>query len=96
MTKRNMVERIAAETGIIQSDVASIVQRTLDRMADELAAGRDIELRNFGVFKLKRRKSRLGRNPNKPKNEVIIPEHMAVKFCAGKERKERVGKIAVK
>ena len=68
MTKRDLVVKIAKETGIIQSDVADIVQMTLDNIAQELIEGRDIELRNFGVFEIKVRKSRKGRNPNQPEN----------------------------
>ena len=93
MTKRDLVVKIASETNLTQSDVATVVQKTLDYMADELAAGRNIELRNFGVFEIKIRKSRKGRNPNKPENEVVIPERIVVKFRAGKELKERVEKI---
>ena len=90
MTKRDLVVKIASETGLIQSDVAAVVQKTLDYMANELADGNNIELRNFGVFEVKVRKSRKGRNPNKPENEVVIPERVVVKFRAGKELKERV------
>ena len=90
MTKRDLVVKIADETNLTQNEVAQVVQKTLDYMGDELAAGRNIELRNFGVFEVKVRKSRKGRNPNKPKNEVIIPERVVVKFRAGKELKERV------
>ena len=93
MTKRDIVVRIAKETGIIQTDVAKVVQKTLDYIADELADGKTIELRNFGVFECKVRKSRKGRNPNKPANEVIIPERVVVKFRAGKELKDRVEQI---
>lgn len=93
MTKRDIVVKISSETGITQSDVAVVVQKTLDYMGDELAAGKNIELRNFGVFEVKIRKSRKGRNPNKPKNEVVIPERVVVKFRAGKELKERVEKL---
>ena len=93
MTKRDLVVRIAKETGIIQSDVADIVQRTLDSIAAELIAGNDIELRNFGVFEIKVRKSRKGRNPNQPTNEVTIPERAVVKFRAGKDLKEAVEKL---
>ena len=94
MTKRDLVVKIATETNLTQSDVAAVVQKTLDYMADELSAGRNIELRNFGVFEIKIRKSRKGRNPNKPENEVVIPQRVVVKFRAGKELKERVEKIA--
>ena len=93
MTKRDLVVKIAKETGIIQSDVANIVQRTLDSIAGELISGNDIELRNFGVFEIKVRTSRKGRNPRDTKNEVIIPERAVIKFRAGKELKEAVEKL---
>lgn len=90
MTKRELVVRIAAETGLIQQDVAVVVQKSLDYIADELAAGKTIELRNFGVFEVKERKGRTGRNPHKPEIAVPIPDRMVVKFRAGKELKKRV------
>ncbi len=93
MTKRDLVVKIAKETDLVQNDVAEIVQKTLDNIAGELIAGRSIELRNFGVFEIKVRKSRKGRNPNTPSNEVIIPERTVVKFRAGKELKEAVEKL---
>lgn len=93
MTKRDLVVKISKETGMIQSDVAEIVQKTLDSIAEDLIAGNTIELRNFGVFEIKVRKSRKGRNPNKPSNEVVIPERAVVKFRAGKELKEAVEKL---
>ena len=93
MTKRDLVVKIARETGFIQNDVAEVVQKTLDYIAADLIEGNTIELRNFGVFEIKVRKSRKGRNPNQPKNEVIIPERAVVKFRAGKELKEAVEKL---
>lgn len=90
MTKRDLVVRIAAESGLIQSQVADIVQKTLDYIADELADGHTVELRNFGIFDVVTRKARPGRNPAKPNVSVAIPEHRAVKFRAGKELKDRV------
>ena len=93
MTKRDMVVKIAEETGLTQNQVASVVQRTLDYISDELANANTIELRNFGVFEVKVRKERKGRNPNRPENEVVIPERAVVKFRPGKELKVRVDKI---
>ncbi len=90
MTKRDIVVRIAAETGLLQTEVANVVQKTLDYIADELACGNTIELRNFGVFEVKERKSRVGRNPHKPEIAVPIPDRKVVKFRAGKELKARV------
>ena len=96
MTKRDLVVKIAADTNLIQSDVAVVVQKTLDYIANELVEGRNIELRNFGVFEIKVRKSRKGRNPNKPEIDVTIPERAVVKFRAGKELKERISKLVAK
>ena len=93
MTKRDMVVKIAREINLNQSQVADTVQKTLDYIAEELIAGRTIELRNFGVFEIKVRKSRKGRNPNEPKHEVVIPERAVVKFRAGKELKDAVEKL---
>lgn len=93
MTKRDLVVKIAKETGYIQNDVAEVVQKTLDYIAQDLIEGNTIELRNFGVFEIKVRKSRKGRNPNQPKHEVVIPERAVVKFRAGKELKEAVEKL---
>ena len=93
MTKRDIVVGIAEETGFKQTKVSVVVQKTLDYIADELAKGKNIELRNFGVFECKVRKSRKGRNPNKPEDEVVIPERVVVKFRAGKELKERVEQL---
>ena len=53
MTKRDLVVKIARETGFIQNDVAEVVQKTLDYIAEDLIAGNTIELRNFGVFEIK-------------------------------------------
>ena len=93
MTKRDLVVKIAREINLNQSEVAETVQKTLDYIAEELIAGRTIELRNFGVFEIKVRKSRKGRNPNQPENEVVIPERAVVKFRAGKELKDAVEKL---
>ena len=96
MTKRNLVVKIADETGLVQQDVAKIVQMTLDGLVEEISAGKTVELRNFGVFEVVTRKSRVGRNPNKPAAEVTIPERQVVKFRAGKELRERVLKLKSK
>ena len=93
MTKRDLVVKISKETNLIQNDIAFVIQKTLDYISEELTAGNTIELRNFGVFEIKVRKSRKGRNPNKPQNEVVIPARAVVKFRAGKELKREVEKL---
>ena len=70
MTKRDLVVRISSETGLIQQDVLAVVQKTLDYISEAVSKGKTVELRNFGVFEVKIRKARVGRNPNKPENDV--------------------------
>ena len=93
MTKRDLVIKISENTNILQKDVAKIVQMLLDSLADEIAAGRTVELRNFGVFVVKVNKQRIGRNPNLPEKEVTIPERCVAKFHAGKKLKARIEQL---
>jgi nucleoid DNA-binding protein len=94
LTKRDLVIRISNETGMVQQDVLDVIQRTLDLLTESLASGQSVELRNFGVFEVKLRKARIGRNPNRPENDVPIPPRAIVKFKAGKEMKSRVMKLS--
>lgn len=90
MTKRDLVVRISEDTGLIQQDVLAVVQKTLDYITEALVQGKTVELRNFGVFEVKLRKPRIGRNPNDPGKDVEIPARAVVKFKAGKEMREQV------
>src|SRR5213595_2539866 len=93
MTKRDLVIRISNETGLIQQQVLDVLQKTLDYIAEALAKGDKVELRNFGVFEVKVRKARIGRNPNAPETDVPIPERAVVKFKPGKEMRAEVLKL---
>lgn len=93
MTKRDLVIRISNETGLVQQQVLEVVQKTLDYIAEAVAQGRKVELRNFGVFEVKIRKARIGRNPNAPETDVPIPQRAVVKFKPGKEMREAVLKL---
>ena len=90
LTKRELVIAISNETGLIQSDVFNVIQRTLDHITDALAKGENVELRNFGVFEVRLTRSRVGRNPNQPDVDVPIPSRATVKFKAGKIMRQRV------
>src|SRR5512137_1053788 len=90
LTKRDLVIRISDETKHTQQEVLEIVQRALDCIAETLAKGDKVELRNFGVFEVKVRKARVGRNPNAPAVDVPIPQRAVVKFKAGKEMRAEV------
>ena len=98
-TKREIVQESYREKeecrrgDILQNDVKDIVQRTLDILCASLSKGRNVELRNFGVLEVQVRKPRVGRNPTKPQNDVVIPKRAVVKFKAGKELKAQLRKL---
>ena len=94
LTKRELVIRISEETGKLQHEVFDVIQKTLDCIAEALARGDRVELRNFGVFEVQVRKARIGRNPRSPARQVTIPERAIVKFKAGKEMRSEVFKIS--
>jgi integration host factor beta subunit len=89
MTKKEIVIKIADTTDLKQVDVKDVVQMMLDGIVDSLAKGETVELRNFGIFKVKTRKPRLGRNP-KTGESVEIPGKRVVSFKPGLIMKARV------
>jgi nucleoid DNA-binding protein len=93
LKKRDLIVRISEETGVLPTQVYSVVQKTLDHIAEALAKGNKVELRNFGVFEVKIRKARVGRNPKRPQKVVPIPARAMVKFKAGKEMRTAVLKL---
>jgi nucleoid DNA-binding protein len=96
LTKRDLVLRICEDTDLVQQHVLDIVQRTFDHITKALAQGEKVELRNFGIFEVRVRKARIGRNPSTPGSQVPIPERCRVKFKAGREMRLEVAKLAPK
>ena len=95
LTKRDIVLDIYDKTDFAQKEVRETVQLTLEAIASALREGRNVELRNFGVFEVQVRKSRIGRNPNKPETDVVIPKRAVIKFKAGKELKAHLQNIDI-
>ncbi len=89
VTKKDIVMKIAEDTGIKQIHVKKVVQKTFDRIIDILNQGESIELRNFGVFKVRVRKGRMGRNP-RTGDQVPIPDKKVVTFKPGLVMKDRI------
>ena len=89
MTKKDIVLKITDMTGIKQVDVKKIVQKTFDVIVDSLIRLEKVELRNFGVFKIKERRARLGRNPRTGAS-VPVPPRKVVVFKPGLEMKQRM------
>jgi integration host factor subunit alpha len=90
LTKREIVLEIYRKSGFPQKQIVDTVQQTLDIIQRALAEGRNVELRNFGVLEVQLRKQRVGRNPNKPSDTVVIPERAVVKFKSGKILKQQL------
>lgn len=88
LTKRELVTQVSKETGITQMDVYEVIQKALDGIIDALEAGKHVEFREFGVFEVTQRKARIGRNPNKPEDVVLIPVRKVVKFKPGKRMRQ--------
>ncbi len=89
VTKKDIVMRVSNETNLTQQDVKKIVQKTLDIILESLERCDTVELRNFGVFKVKVRRGRVGRNP-RTGQEVAVPEKKVVVFKPGLITKQRV------
>jgi integration host factor subunit beta len=89
MTKKNIVSCIAAELGHTEAETRQIVQKTLDAIINILAKEGRVELRNFGVFEVKKRKPRKARNP-RTGEKVMVGERLTVRFKPGRLVEERV------
>ena len=89
MTKKEIVKTISEEIGLTQLKTKEIVQKTFDAIVETLVEDHRIELRNFGVFEVKRRAARKARNP-RTGDKVFVPEKFVVTFKPGKEMEERV------
>ena len=92
MTKKEIVKKISEDIGLTQLKTKDIVQRTLDTIIQTLVSEGRIELRNFGVFEVKRRAPRKARNP-RTGDKVYVPAKNVVTFKPGKEMEELVRKM---
>jgi integration host factor subunit beta len=92
VTKKEIVRTISEEIGLTQLQTKEIVQKTFDAIVEALVEQRRIELRNFGVFEVRRRAPRKARNP-RTGDKVFVPEKFVVTFKPGKEMEERVKEL---
>ncbi len=89
MTKKEIVKTISEEIGMTQLRTKEIVQKTFDAIVETLVEEGRIELRNFGVFEVKKRAARKARNP-RTGQRVDVPQKYVVTFKPGKEMEEKV------
>lgn len=86
---------VARQARVSFDSALLILDQVLNVMVNTMAQGEEIEFRNFGVFKIVVTKPRIGRNPNKPEDVVLVPARRKVKFIPGKWLKEEVRKLKI-
>ena len=94
MTKKEIVKAISEELGLTQLKTKQIVQKTFDAIVETLVTDHRIELRNFGVFEVKKRAARKARNA-RTGGAVEVPAKFVVTFKPGKEMEERVRELEI-
>jgi nucleoid DNA-binding protein len=87
VTKKDLVDEIAMHTGLTQVDTKIVVESLLDSIITSLCSGKNIEIRGFGRFKIKKKKSRIARNPRTGET-VYVQEGLKPVFEASKELKK--------
>ena len=95
VTKKEIVKTISEEIGLTQLKTKEIVQKTFSAIVETLVDERRIELRNFGVFEVKKRAARKARNP-RTGDKVLVPAKYVVTFKPGKDMEERVKQMEEK
>lgn len=83
ITKKDLIDRIADQTGQKRVAVKKTVQSFLDQVILELGKGNRLEFRDFGVFEIRERKARMAQNP-KTLERVHVPSKKVVKFKVGR------------
>jgi DNA-binding protein HU-beta len=89
MTKADIVDRVAAGTGLTKLETEAIIEGFFKTVIESLKDGKGIEIRGFGSYRVKKKNSRQARNP-KTGQQVFVPEHYVPTFKFSKEFKEMV------
>jgi nucleoid DNA-binding protein len=95
VTKKEIVKTIAEDIGKTQLETKALVQKVFSAIINVLVEDHRIELRNFGVFEVKKREARKARNP-RTGEKVDVPAKYVVTFKPGKEMEERVHMLQVR
>jgi len=89
MTKAELVEKVASDTGLSRADATRALDAAIDNIKKTLKKGQKVTLVGFGTFSVSKRKARKGRNPQTGE-EIKIPASKIPKFTPGKGLKEIV------
>ncbi len=93
MSRREIAQSIAQDLGLTQLQAKHVVQKVFDAILDTLVEEERVELRNFGIFQVKRRGPRKARNP-RTGEKVFVPEKCVVTFKPGQVMQQRVAALS--
>lgn len=91
MNKTELIASVAQTTGVTKKDAEKIVTATFDAIAAQLAAGQRVQVSGFGIFEVKERQARMGRNP-KTNATIEIPASKSPAFKPAKALKDAIDK----
>ena len=91
MNKAELIAAVAEKTGLSKKDTEKAVNAAFDTIVDTLVSGEKVQMVGFGVFDIKVRGERVGRNP-KTREEIKIPASKVPVFKAGKAMKDAIAK----
>lgn len=89
MTKTELIERVAEETGETKSQAQRIIDSTLDAIEQSLSTGEDVTVTGFGTWKVRHQAARSGQNPHTGER-IVIPARRAARFTPGTRLKQAV------
>jgi DNA-binding protein HU-beta len=89
MTKADIVDKISSATGLTKVETEAVVDGFITSVIDAMKEGKNIEIRGFGSFKVKKRKGRMARNP-RTGEQVMVNEHFVPTFKVSKDMKQVV------
>jgi nucleoid DNA-binding protein len=92
VARKQIAQKIARDMGLTQEQTKEVIRKLFDGVVQSLAEEGRIELRNFGIFEVKRRKPRRARNP-RTGEKVMVPEKPAVTFKPGLAMQQRVASL---
>jgi integration host factor subunit alpha len=89
LTRADLTEAVHREVGLTRQDCAELVERTLEMVTEALEAGEEVKLSGFGVFQVRDKRARMGRNPKTGEPAAIDPRRV-ISFRASLLVKDRV------
>ena len=91
MNKTELIAAVAAKTGLTKKDAEKVVNATIDSITESLVNGDKVNVSGFGIFEVKTRAERTGRNPRTNEN-ITIPAAKLPAFKASKTLKDAIAK----